>query len=136
MQSLDDLLDLSTDWGGSLLRLYTIEAQDQRLQQKLEEQLCLRRDALTKLFADAAISDVAFTGADPFVHEGADVTVILRVKQPALFEQAAGRLAGRRPQGPQPTSSRPSSTTAGTRCRRGTRPIAASARSSSGTTTT
>ncbi len=91
MQSLDDLVDLSTQWGGSLLRLYTIEAQDPQLQQKLETQLCLRRDLLTKLFADAVISDVAFTGADPFVNEGADVTVILRVKQPSVFQPAADR---------------------------------------------
>lgn len=89
MQSLDDLLDLSAQWGGSLLRLFTIEAQDQQLQQKLEDQLCLRRDLLTRLFADAVISEVALTGADPFVQEGTDVTVILRVKQPAVFRQAA-----------------------------------------------
>ena len=91
MQSLDELVDLSTQWGGSLLRLYTIEAQDPQLQQKLETQLCLRRDLLTKLFADAVISDVAFTGADPFVNEGADMTIIFRVRQPAVFQQAADR---------------------------------------------
>ena len=88
MQSLDELLDLSA-WGGSLLRLFTVEAQDQQLQRKLEEQLCLRRDMLTRLFADAAISEVAFTGADPFVQEGTDVTVIFHVKQPAVFQTAA-----------------------------------------------
>jgi hypothetical protein len=89
MQSLDELLDLSARWGGSLLRLFTLEAQDQQLQRKLEEQLCLRRDLLTRLFADAVVSEVALTGADPFVQEGTDVTVILRIKQPAVFQKAA-----------------------------------------------
>ena len=56
MQSLDDLLDLSSQWGGNLLRLYTVEAQDQQLQQKLEEQLCLRRNILTKLLRRRGLS--------------------------------------------------------------------------------
>jgi len=89
MHSFDELLDLSSRWGGSLLRLFTVEAQDQQLQRKLEEQLCIRRDMLTRLFADAVISEVAITGADPFVQEGTDVTVIFRIKQPAVFQNAA-----------------------------------------------
>jgi hypothetical protein len=97
MQSLDELLELSVNWGGSLLRLFTVAAQDQQLEGKLQEQLCLHRDLLTRLFADGVISELAFTGADPFVYEGTDVTVIFRVKQPALFQQAAsGWLAAAR----------------------------------------
>ncbi|MBN2475599.1 MAG: hypothetical protein JXB62_13385 [Pirellulales bacterium] len=89
MQSLGELLDLSSQWGNNLLRLFTVRAQDQRLQPKLEDQLCLRRDPLTKLFADQVIEEVGFTGADPFVLEGTDVTLILRLKQPELFDKAA-----------------------------------------------
>ena len=59
------------------------------LQSKLEDQLCLRRDPLTQLFADAVISEVAVTGADPFVLEGTDVTMIFRLKQPEVFRKAA-----------------------------------------------
>ena len=83
------MLDLSQQWGSSLLRLSTVQAKDQRLQQKLEDQLCVRRDLLTRLFADAVISEMAVTGADPFVHEGTDVTMIFRVKQPEVFRTAA-----------------------------------------------
>ncbi len=89
MRSLGELLDLSTQWGGSLLRLCTVHAIDQRLEQKLEDQLCLRRDVLTRLFGDAVIGELAVTGADPFVNEGTDVTMIFRVKQPAAFRAAA-----------------------------------------------
>jgi len=96
MQSLDELLELSVHWGGNLLRLFTVEAQDQQLQGKLEEQLCLRRDLLARLFADAVINEVAVTGADPFVYEGTDVTVILRVRQPAFQQAASGWLAAAR----------------------------------------
>ena len=35
MNSLGELLDLSSKWGNNLLRLFTIRAQDQRLQAKL-----------------------------------------------------------------------------------------------------
>lgn len=89
MQSLGELLDLSQQWGSSLLRLSTVHAKDQRLQQKLEDQLCVRRDLLTRLFGDAVISEIAVTGADPFVNEGTDVTIIFRVKQPEVFRTAA-----------------------------------------------
>ena len=77
--------------------MYRARPRTSRLEQKLEDQLCLRRDVLTRLFADAVISDVAFTGADPFVNEGTDVTMIFRVKQPAVFQTAAaGWLAAAR----------------------------------------
>ncbi len=91
MRALNDIMDLSTQWGTSLLRLFTVRAQDNQLQSKLEEQLCLRRDALTRLFADAVIDRIGITGADAFVLEGADVTLILRLKRPGVFQQAAGR---------------------------------------------
>jgi hypothetical protein len=89
MQSLDELVALTAQWGGSLLRLLTVEAQDQRLETKLEEQLCVRRDVLARLFADAVISEVALTGADTFVEEGSDLTMILRLRQPEVFRKAA-----------------------------------------------
>lgn len=89
MQSFGEVLDLSTQWGNNLLRLFTVRAQDQRLQAKLEDQLCLRRGPLTQLFADKVIEEVAVTGADPFVVEGADVTMIFRLKQPEVFQKAA-----------------------------------------------
>jgi hypothetical protein len=66
-----------------------VRAQDQRLQAKLEDQLCLRRGPLTRLFADRVIDEVAVTGADPFVLEGADVTMIFRLKQPEVFHKSA-----------------------------------------------
>jgi hypothetical protein len=89
MQSLGELLDLSSQWGNNLLRLFTVRAQDQRLQPKLEDQLCLRRGPLTRLFADKVIEEVALTGADTFVQEGTDVTMIFRLKQPEVFQKAA-----------------------------------------------
>ncbi len=89
MRTLGELLDLSSRWGDSVLRLATVRAKEQRLEAKLEEQLCLRRGPLTKLFGDAVVSELAVTGADPFVLEGTDVTVILRLKQPEVFRRAA-----------------------------------------------
>lgn len=89
MQSLGELLDLTNDWGDNLLRLATVRAKDQQVESKLEEQLCVRRNLLTRLFADAVISELAVTGADPFVQEGTDVTIIFRVKQPAILRKAA-----------------------------------------------
>ncbi len=84
-----ELLDLTEDWGTSLLRLFTVRAQDHRLVQKFDEQLILRRDPLTRLFADGVVAELAVTGSDPFVLEGTDVTIVFRLKQPEVFDKAA-----------------------------------------------
>ena len=93
MQSLGEAIDLASQWGDNLLRLYTLQAQDNRLREKLEEQLCLRRDALERLFAEKIVTEVALTGSDPYQLEGTDITVILRVADKALFGKEAGSWA-------------------------------------------
>jgi hypothetical protein len=84
-----ELFDLAADWGDSLLRLAAVQARDNRLQAKFEEQLCLRRGPLTDLFSEGVIADLAVVGSDPFVLEGTDVTVLFRLKKPELFDKAA-----------------------------------------------
>lgn len=91
-RSLDaagELADLTAEWGDHLLRLFTVHARDNHLQQKLEDELCLRRGPLAKLFDDEVVSEFAVVGADPFVIEGSDVTLIFRLQQPEAFRQAA-----------------------------------------------
>ena len=93
MQSLNEAIDLASQWGDNLLRLYTLQAQDNRLREKLEEQLGLPRVALEQLFADGIVTEVAVTGSDPYQLEGTDITVILKVADRALFSKAAGSWA-------------------------------------------
>ena len=38
------------------LRLFAVQAQDNRLREKLEEQLCLQREPISQLFADAVVT--------------------------------------------------------------------------------
>jgi hypothetical protein len=89
MRSAGELFDLSKDWGDSLLRLFKISALDNRVEEKLNDQLCLRRDHLTRLFADGVIAEVGITGSDPFILEGTDITMIFRLKNAAIFQNAA-----------------------------------------------
>jgi hypothetical protein len=89
LRAAGELLDLGVDWGDSLLRLFTVTAQDNRVQQKFDEQLCIRRDPLTKLFSDGVVAEMALTGSDPFVFTGTDLTLILRLKRPDLFQKLA-----------------------------------------------
>ena len=89
MSAAGELLDLAVNWGDSLLRLFTVHARDHRLQEKLEDQLCLKRGPLTRLFADGVVAELAVTGSDPFVVEVSDVTLIFRLKKPDVFQKAA-----------------------------------------------
>lgn len=83
--SLGKGLDLASHWGDSLLNLYTVKAQDNRLEAKFEEQLCLQRAGLQELEELGAISEIALTGADPYLLEGTDLAVIMRVTDKDLF---------------------------------------------------
>ena len=88
--ALSETLDLSSQWGDDLLRLYTLTAQDSRLRAKLEEQLGVSLVGLLPLFSEGAATEVAITGSDPFLLDGTDVTMILRVEDEGAFTKAAG----------------------------------------------
>jgi hypothetical protein len=89
MTALGEVLDLGSQWGDNLLRLYTLTAQNNRTQERLEEQLGLRRQGLEELFAGGAATEVAVTGSDPYLLDGTDVTVIFRVADEEAFKKKA-----------------------------------------------
>ena len=89
MEAANQLIDLSAEWGESLLQLFSVTAKDPHLREKYSDQLCLDRRALLELFENEVISDVAVTGSDFFFAEGTDLTAILRLKDVAAFQNAA-----------------------------------------------
>jgi hypothetical protein len=50
-------------------------------------QLCVNLSALTRLFGDFVIGEVAITGGDPFMKEGTDVALIIQVKSRRVFDR-------------------------------------------------
>jgi hypothetical protein len=89
MQAADELIELTEQWGGSLLRTFQVSARDHHLGGKYEDQLAVRRDALSELFGDQVVSEFAVTGSDFFIAEGTDLTVLFRLTKPELFRAAA-----------------------------------------------
>lgn len=85
VQALGEAVDLASQWGDDLLRLYTLTAQDSRMRAKLEQQLGVDREGLERLFEQGAAKEVAVTGSDPYLLDGTDVTVLLRVVDEGAF---------------------------------------------------
>lgn len=79
--------DLFKQWGGSLLRALTVSARDADLPSRYTNQLCIDLSALTRLFGDLVIGEVAITGGDPFLKEGTDVALIIHVKGRRIFDK-------------------------------------------------
>ncbi len=104
MKAADELMELSEEWGESFLRMFQISARDHHLSQRYEDQLCIRRNALSKLFADEVIEEFAVTGSDFFIAEGTDLSLIFRLKRPDVFRSVAeGWLTASRKQWPELT---------------------------------
>ena len=89
MKAADQLIDLSKEWGESVFRMFQVSARDHHLSQKYEDQLCIQRSALSKLFGDQVIDELVLTGSDFFIAEGTDLSVIFRLKRPDVFRSAA-----------------------------------------------
>ncbi len=98
-----ELADLMDEWGGNLLRQMEAEARDFRVREKVSRQLCLENSWLTRMFGDRVVGAMAFTGADPFLKEGTDFTVLFSLRDRDRFNKqlekryadAAGRGAVR-----------------------------------------
>lgn len=79
--------DLIEQWGTSLLRMLSVSARDSDLPSKYQTQLCIGVSMLTRLFGDLVIGEVAFTGSDPFLKGGSDLTAIILVKNRPVFDK-------------------------------------------------
>lgn len=93
MGAAGELFDLAYDWGTSVVSVFRIRSVEHGLQKKLEEQLGLTRTELSRLCSAGVVGDVAFTGSDPFLVEGTDVTLLLHVKQKEPFAKSVAESA-------------------------------------------
>lgn len=80
-----DILDLNDKWGAHIIVQTGREARNQQVSQRLQRQLAVVTDALTRPFYDLVVDEVAVTGSDLYVREGSDVTLLFGLRQPRLF---------------------------------------------------
>jgi hypothetical protein len=86
LSKLLDVMDASDLWGTHLFNQAFKEARTQNAGERLKRQLAMQTEPALRPFYDLVVENVAVTGSDPFVREGSDVTVIFRLKQPAIFK--------------------------------------------------
>ena len=87
-KSLGKLLDAADSgdlWGEHLLTHTAKSGTSQATTDRVKRQLAVRTDPLTRPFYDMVVEEVAITGNDLYFREGSDITVIFRLKQPAVF---------------------------------------------------
>ncbi len=84
-----DFFDYLEQAGGAVHRRFTMRGHDLMLKRRIMTQLALRDNSEARLFYDNVIAEAAVTGSDPFIAEGSDVTLVLRLKVPALFNSTS-----------------------------------------------
>ncbi|PKL47573.1 MAG: hypothetical protein CVV42_12640 [Candidatus Riflebacteria bacterium HGW-Riflebacteria-2] len=57
------------------------------IEKRIKDQLLLKTDMLTRLFADLALSDIVFVAEDPFIFEGSAIAVILKISNETLLRE-------------------------------------------------
>ncbi len=80
--------DLLDQWGTTLTRAFESNSKDNRLKQKLEQQLCLKSTGLARIFGPSVINGVAIVGSDPYLREGTDLSMIFHLANKQVFQFA------------------------------------------------
>ncbi len=88
LSSLYRVLDEVDAWGTPATGVLDGAVEDRGIAARYESELALVRGPLTRALGDAVVGEVAIVGSDPYVREGSDVTVLLRVKNRPLVETA------------------------------------------------
>ena len=87
-RSFSALLELA-DWmdayGTPLVEWTEERADDSGVKARIERQLCLPASAVARKLGPLVIGRVAATGGDPFLREGADLTLVFELKAAPLF---------------------------------------------------
>lgn len=80
------LQDTLARWGGDIQNLVALRSLNYEMSRRLEEQLVLRQSALSRLFGETVIADIAIIGYDLHFHEGASFGLLFQAKNNLLFQ--------------------------------------------------
>jgi hypothetical protein len=86
-----ELSDLMDKWGTNFLQMMQVSSTNSMMKEKYLGQLCLQVSELTRLFGDKVIDDMAICGADPFLEDGTDLSVIFSIKNKTVFNMNVSR---------------------------------------------
>lgn len=80
------LQDTLARWGGDIQNLVALRSLNYEMGQRMEQQLVLRQSALSRLFGETVVADVAIIGYDLYFHEGASFGLLFQAKNNLLFQ--------------------------------------------------
>jgi hypothetical protein len=79
--------DLSTKWDGDLQNMVIRRGLKRLATSRIEQQLSLKENALSRILAPQFISDAALIGLDPYVQQGAAVGILVQARNNQLLSQ-------------------------------------------------
>ncbi|PKL39272.1 MAG: hypothetical protein CVV41_21715 [Candidatus Riflebacteria bacterium HGW-Riflebacteria-1] len=81
--------DFFDDWATAFGTLAGSESGSSNfnIEKRIKDQLLLKTDMLTRLFADLALSDIVFACEDPFIFEGSAIAVFLKISNETLLRE-------------------------------------------------
>ncbi len=82
---LVELADWMDEYGSPLVAWQGQSSEDAGVKERVERQICLPSSELARTFGPLLIRRIAVTGGDPFLREGADLTILFQVNSRRMF---------------------------------------------------
>jgi hypothetical protein len=79
--------DLSTKWDGDLQNMIIRRAVKRLSTSRIEQQLSLKENALSRILGPQFISDAAFIGLDPYTNQGAAIGILVQARNNPILSQ-------------------------------------------------
>jgi len=86
-----DFFDYLNEVGGGLHSRFTMTPVEFDIKNKIMTQLALKENKEARAFYSKVIEEMTITGSDPFVIEGTDVSLVLKIKIPVMFNSTIAR---------------------------------------------
>ncbi len=84
LNALLDVVDAVDDWGTAAADLLDGRAEDRGTFTRYQTELGIERTGFARAFGPELVEELAIVGSDPYLHEGTDVTLLMRAKSAAL----------------------------------------------------
>lgn len=79
--------DLSTKWDGDFKNMLLRRGINHRSTKRIEQQLSLKENALSRILGPQFISDAAIIGLDPYLNQGAAIGLLVQARNSFLLSQ-------------------------------------------------